>query len=209
MGVEVKSISVGSLEVNCYIVYDGDTKEAMVIDPGDEPDRIQEMIQSSGLRVKYIVCTHTHFDHVGAIPELEESTGAAIAIHRDELDIYRAAKDMGRLWGFALDSLPEPDRFLKEGDELHIGKLSFTVLHTPGHSPGCICLYGEGLLFTGDTIFAGSVGRTDFPGGSLNRLKESFKRLLELPENTRVLPGHGPSTTIGTEKEENFFVAEL
>lgn len=209
MEPEIQNIIVGPLQVNCYIVYDETSREALVVDPGDEPDRIIDIIKSHGLKITYIVCTHTHFDHVGAIPELKQATGAKIAIHSEEREIYCAAKDIGKLWGFDLEPLPEPDIFLNEGDKIKIGTYAFTVLHTPGHSPGCICLYSEGILFSGDTLFAGSVGRTDFPGGSLIKLKESFQRLMNLPENTKVFSGHGPSSTIGTEKRENFFHSEV
>lgn len=209
MDVKIESITVGSLEVNCYIVYDAATGEAMVIDPGDEPDRIMEVISGLGLKVKYIVCTHTHFDHVGAVPEVKRATGAKIVIHSGEKDIYEAAKDMGAFWGYELEDLPAPDMLVKEGDTIEVGDAKFTVFHTPGHSPGGICLYGEELLITGDTIFAGSVGRTDFHGGSLHQLKESFRRILALPEGTDILPGHGPVTTVGEEKRGNFFISEL
>ena len=207
--MKIKTIITGPLEVNTYIIYDASTKDCLVIDPGDEPDRIEEVIRSEGLNVKYIICTHAHFDHVGAVPELKESTGAPVLIHKEELLIYEAARDMAKFWGYDMKPLPEPDGFLKEGDTLEVGALRFTVIHTPGHSPGGICLYGEDTVITGDTLFAGSVGRTDFHGGSLPKLKESFKRLIDLPEDTVVLPGHGPKTTISQERTNNFFIHEL
>ncbi len=207
--MQVKRLVVGPLEENTYIVYDKETKEALLIDPGDEPDRIEDILRSEGLKVKYLVCTHAHFDHVGALPELKKSTNAEILIHPDDLEIYEAARDMAAFWGYDIDPLPKPDLFVKEGDVIKIGNLSFKVIHTPGHSPGGICLYGQGAVFTGDTMFAGSVGRTDFHGGSLSKLKESFKRLISLPEDTLVYPGHGPETTISEEKQNNFFIHEL
>jgi glyoxylase-like metal-dependent hydrolase (beta-lactamase superfamily II) len=205
----IKSLVVGPLEVNCYIIGDEETKKAMIVDPGDEPDRIIDLIKEDNLTPVYIFCTHAHFDHVGAVPELKEDTGAKILLHRDEKEIYEAARDMAAFWGYDIPPLPEPDVFVKEGDTVEVGKLNFKVLHTPGHSPGGICLYGNGIVITGDTLFAGSVGRTDFHGGDLNKLKESFKRLLTLPEDTEVLPGHGPKSTIGIEKRENFFIEEF
>ncbi len=205
----IKSLVVGPLEVNCYIIGDEETKKAMIVDPGDEPDRIIDLIKEDSLTPVYIFCTHAHFDHVGAVPELKEDTGAKILLHKDEKEIYEAARDMAAFWGYDIPPLPEPDLFVKEGDTIEVGKLNFKVLHTPGHSPGGICLYGNGIVITGDTLFAGSVGRTDFHGGDLNKLKESFKRLLTLPENTEVLPGHGPKSTIGIEKRENFFIEEF
>ncbi len=209
MGLEINEIVVGPLEVNCYIVYDTENREAIVVDPGDEPDRILDIITADNLKVRYIICTHTHFDHVGAIPELKEKTAAQIVIHEKEAEIYEAARDMGAFWGYDVDPLPPPDIFVSEGDEIKTENLVFKVIHTPGHSPGGICLYGNGIVITGDTLFAGSVGRTDFPGGDMNLLKESFKRLLTLPEDTVVLPGHGPRSTIGREKRENFFINEV
>ncbi|GBE31143.1 putative metallo-hydrolase [bacterium BMS3Bbin05] len=209
MGVGIKSLVVGQLEENCYVVYDESSGEAMVIDPGDEPDRIIDLISEDNLAVKYIVCTHTHFDHVGAIPELKKETGAKLIMHGDEKEVYAAAKDMAAFWGYDIDELPEPDMFVREGDSVGLGSLKFEVLHTPGHSPGGICLYGEGILFSGDTVFAGSIGRTDFPGGSIDKMKDSFRRIISLPDETRILPGHGPATTVGAERNENFFMSEL
>lgn len=204
----IKNIVVGPLEVNCFIIVDEETKQAVVIDPGDEPDRILAIIKENNLKVSCIICTHAHFDHVGAVADIKKETGARVAIHRDELEIYQGAKDQAAFWGYELDPLPAPDMFVREGDKLEIGNLKFEILHTPGHSPGGICLYGERILVTGDTLFAGSVGRTDFYGGDMNELKKSFVRLMSLPPETKVLTGHGPSSTIGREKAENLFSEE-
>jgi glyoxylase-like metal-dependent hydrolase (beta-lactamase superfamily II) len=203
----IKTVPAGPLEANCYIVLDPATKKAMVVDPGDEPDRIEELTRD--LDVLYIVLSHAHFDHVGAVAEIKKATGAKLALHEEEVQIYETARDQALFWGYELDPLPEPDLTLKEGDELRVGGLIFRVLHTPGHSPGGICLYGEGVVFTGDTLFAGSVGRTDFPGGDMGRLKASFRRLMGLPEETRVLSGHGPPSTIGEERSGNPFSMEF
>ncbi|MDI6890714.1 MAG: MBL fold metallo-hydrolase [Thermodesulfovibrionales bacterium] len=205
----MKSLVVGPLEANCFIIADENTREALVIDPGDEPDRILDLITENNFKIKYIVCTHAHFDHVGAVPEIKKETGAKIVIHRDELDIYERTRDLAALWGYELDPLPEPDMFVSEGDKLEIGDLRLEVLHTPGHSPGGICLYGEGILITGDTLFAGSVGRTDFYGGDVEKLKKSFKRLMSLLDKVKVLPGHGPESTIGQERANNSFSYEI
>jgi len=205
----IKKLAVGPLESNCFIIADENTKEVLVIDPGDEPDRILDLINENDYNVKYIVCTHAHFDHVGAVPDLKKETGAKIVIHRDEIEIYKNTGDQAALWGYELDPLPEPDMFASEGDKLEIGDLIFEIIHTPGHSPGGICLYGEGILITGDTLFAGSVGRTDFYGGNIEKLKSSFKRLMSLSDEVRVLPGHGPESTIGKEKSDNFFSCEI
>jgi glyoxylase-like metal-dependent hydrolase (beta-lactamase superfamily II) len=205
----IKRLVVGSLEENCYIIGDEETREAIVIDPGDEPDRIIETIKDNGFNIKAIICTHAHFDHIGAIAEIKRETDAMVLLHKGDMELYKNAKDQAAMWGYDVDDMPEPDGYLNEGDSIRVGNLSFRVLHTPGHSPGGICLYGEGVVFTGDTLFQGSVGRTDLYGGNISELKSSFKRLLELPEETTVFSGHGPSTTIGTEKRENLFIEEL
>lgn len=201
----IRSLVVGPLENNCFIIADENTKDGLVVDPGDEPDRILDLISKNSFNIKYIVCTHAHFDHVGAVPDLKKETGAKIVIHRDELEIYKSTTDQAAIWGYELDPLPEPDMFVSEGDKIEVGDLRFEILHTPGHSPGGICLYGEGILITGDTLFAGSVGRTDFYGGDMEKLKISFRRLLSLSDKIKVLPGHGPETTIGQERTDNFF----
>lgn len=205
----VKNIVVGPLSVNCFIIADEKTKKAIVVDPGDEPDMIMDIIKKNNLIVEYIICTHGHFDHVGAVSDIKKETGANILIHKEELVIYSAARDMAAFWGYDIDPLPEPDGFVRDGDTISLGDLQFKVLHTPGHSPGGICLYSNNILITGDTLFEGSVGRTDFYGGDIEKLKKSFKRLMELPDDTRVLPGHGSETTIGREKRENMFSDEL
>jgi len=204
----IKELVLGPLDSNCYLIVDEHTKETLVIDPGDEPDRIIDLIHENSLQVKYIICTHAHFDHVSAVSDIKKETGAPIIIHQEEQEIYRNTREQAVLWGFEVDDLPEPDMFVSEGNELEIGGLRFKILHTPGHSPGGICLFGEGVLVTGDTLFAGSVGRTDLHGGDIIQLKKSFKRLMSLSEKTRILPGHGPETTIGKEKKENFFSLE-
>lgn len=200
---------VGPLGVNCIVLGDGKSGKAIVVDPGDEPETILDFIKEMGLSVDHIVLTHAHFDHVGGVPDIKEATGAKVALHKGDMELYRGSKDQAAFWGFELPPLPEPDLLLEEGDVIGAGPLSFTVMHTPGHSPGGICLFGEGIVITGDTLFRGSVGRTDFYGGDMNKLKESFLRLMSLPENTLVIPGHGPTTNIGTEKEENFFIDAL
>ena len=205
----MKSLVVGPLQVNCFVIADEKTGESMVIDPGDEPDRIIDVIKGNGLKVKYIICTHAHFDHVGGITELKDETDAKIVIHQEERELYNSAMDQAAFWGYELAPLPEPDMFVKEGDKIEIGHLSFEVFHSPGHSPGGISLYGEGVVFTGDTLFAGSVGRTDFYGGDINKLKKSFLRLMSLPPDTKVFCGHGPASNISREKASNFFMGEI
>lgn len=205
----IRNITVGPLQANCFIIGDETSRQAIVIDPGDEPDLIMDVINENRLEVSYIVCTHGHFDHVGAVSDIREKTGAKVIIHKDEIEIYHAARDMAAFWGYEIEKLPDPDMLVEDADMIKVGNMSFTILHTPGHSPGGICLYGEGIVVTGDTLFAGSVGRTDFYGGDMNKLRDSFKRLMSLPEETKVLPGHGPDSTIGEEKRGNPFVSDF
>ncbi len=205
--MKIVTLPVGQLESNCYINADEDSGKAIVIDPGDEPDRILEALE--GLTVEAIVLTHAHFDHAGAVGEIKEATGAKVVIHEMEQGHYASIRDQGALWGFNIPDLPAPDSFVSDGDEIVLANFAFTVIHTPGHTPGGICLYLPELVITGDTLFAGSVGRTDFPGGSITQLKDSFKRLMSLPDETQVLPGHGPASTIGREKSMNMFSAEF
>lgn len=201
----LKKVIVGPLGCNCYIIADERTRETLLVDPGDEPDRIIDFVHENSLNVKFIVFTHAHFDHVGAVSDIKQKTGAPIIIHHDEQEIYRGTREQAASWGFELGEFPKPDMLVSEGDILEIGDLKFKIIHTPGHSPGSICLLGKDILITGDTIFAGSVGRTDLHGGDMLQLKNSFKRLMSLSEEIKILPGHGPETTLGREKTENFF----
>jgi hydroxyacylglutathione hydrolase len=205
----IKKFVVGSLESNCFIIADEKLKECLITDPGDEPDRILDFIHENNFKVKYIVCTHAHFDHVAAVSDIKKDTDALVVIHKDDLELYKSTKNQAAEWGFDIDPQPEPDMLVSEGDHIVVGELRFKVLHTPGHSPGGICLYGEGILITGDTLFSGSVGRTDLYGGNMADLRRSFKRLMSLPDSIRILPGHGPESTIGREKTGNFFVLEM
>lgn len=207
--MKINNIIVGPLQSNCYIVHDEKSLDALVIDPGDEAKKIFSVIEAKKLNVKYIVCTHAHFDHIGALAEIREKTNAKIVINKNDLEIYSMAKDQAAFWGYDIKQPPEPDIFVTEGDELLIGSLAFSILSTPGHSPGGMCLYREGIIFTGDTVFAGSVGRTDFYGGSIEELKKSFVKIISLPPDTRIFPGHGDPSTVNEERELNFYVQDL
>ncbi|MDA8101209.1 MAG: MBL fold metallo-hydrolase [Nitrospiraceae bacterium] len=207
--MQLMRIVVGPLQVNCYIVYDEKTRDAVVIDPGDDAPKILHAIKDKGLRVKYIVNTHAHFDHVGANKEIKDATGAEIILHEQDAALLGATKDQARMFGMAAPSSPKADRHVKHGDVLTAGSVKLTVLHTPGHSAGGISLAGEGVVFTGDALFAGSIGRTDLFGGDLMTLITAIREhLLRLPDDTIVLPGHGPDSTIGAEKAENPFLNE-
>lgn len=203
----VKRLVVGALGTNCYIVGSEETSDGMIIDPGDEADRILGVIETEKLSVKLIVITHGHIDHIGALKDVKEGTGAEIAINPHDMQLLNAR--MTQLMSIvpAGGSFPEPDRMLNDGDVITVGDLTFTVIHTPGHSPGGICLYSDGVLFSGDTLFQQGIGRADFPGSSYPQLLNSIRsKLLVLPDDTLVLPGHGPETTIGEEKQWNPFL---
>jgi len=205
--MQLTGLVVGPLQVNCYIVSDEKTKEAMVIDPGDDGQEILGLVKGKGLTVKYIVNTHAHFDHVGANKLLKDATGAELLIHEADSGLLSTTANHARMFGMTAPSSPKADRYVKHGDVLAIGNLSLTVLHTPGHSAGGISLVGDGVVFTGDALFAGSIGRTDLPGGDLMTLITSIKtNLMALPDDTVVFSGHGPQSTIGDERRENPFL---
>ena len=203
-------LPVGMLACNCSIVGDEKTGEAVVIDPGDEIDRVQEVLARHNLRVKYIVATHAHIDHVGGLEQLKRATGAAVLMHAADLPLYENVAVQAEWLGLPPPEVVSVDQFLKEGDALRFGAYVLEVLHTPGHSPGSLSLHLAGTetkIFSGDTLFQQSIGRTDLWGGSYEQiLKSIHSRLLIFPDETPVFPGHGLSTTIGDERETNPFL---
>lgn len=209
----VKGLEVGMYMSNCYIVGSEKTLDGMVIDPGGEAGRILETARDLGLSVRIIVATHLHLDHIGAVAEVKEATGAQFAAH-ESAGSGKGAQTVNRMvasmMGGSFRAPPQPDRLLREGDSVEVGELRFKVMHTPGHSPEGICLYGHGVLFCGDTLFNLSIGRTDFPGGDYDQLMGNIhKKLMTLPDETRVLCGHMSETTIGFERKHNPFVLGL
>ncbi|HEY50213.1 MAG TPA: MBL fold metallo-hydrolase [Dehalococcoidia bacterium] len=205
----VKMLAVGAFAANCYIVGSSATNEGMIIDPGAEADAILGTVQQTGLSVSMIVITHAHIDHVGALREVQEKTHAQFAIHESEKGLLLSApmRMLTSLGISPVKSPPRPDRLLKDGECIEVGDLQFEVLHTPGHSSGGICLSGHGVVFSGDTLFNLGIGRTDFPGCSHERLIKSIReKLMVLPDETIVYPGHGPTTTIGDERRANPFL---
>jgi hydroxyacylglutathione hydrolase len=201
------AIPVGPLQVNCFVVGCSKTRMAMVIDPGDEGEKIYHLLCREKLQVATVVNTHGHFDHIGANHYLVEKTGAELLLHADDLPLLALAPQHAALYGLTATLSPSPHRTLADGERFQVGELEVEVIHTPGHSAGGICLYVGNHLFSGDALFAGSVGRTDLPGGDHETLIRAIqKRLLVLPEETIVHPGHGPDTTIGKEKRNNPFV---
>lgn len=206
----LRALELGPFAANCYIVGAEKTREGLIIDPTAEAETIMDNVRQLGLTIKLIVATHAHPDHIMALREVKEETGVPFAMHEAE-SAGRIAPGMTRIMGLfmtgSLKSPPKPDRLLKDDDIIEVGDLSFTVLHTPGHSPGGISLYGHGVVFCGDTLFNFSIGRTDFPGCSHQKLMDSIhNKLMTLPDETIVLPGHGPRTTIGTERQYNPFL---
>jgi hydroxyacylglutathione hydrolase len=204
-----KALEVGLLQVNCYILGDEETKEAVVIDPGGDEGEILEALKSAGLNLKLIIDTHGHFDHVDANEPLKEATGAQIAIHEaDAAMLIRPSQDALMFTGNRARS-SQADLLLQEGDILTFGKYRLKVLHTPGHTPGGISLVLEDhpLVYVGDLLFQGSIGRTDFAGGSFEALLTAVKtKIFPLGDNYTVFPGHGPVTTVGQERKYNPFL---
>lgn len=206
----LKALVVGPFASNCFIVGSEKTKEGMVIDPGADAPDILDTIQGLGLSIKLIVVTHNHIDHVGALRGVKDATGAEYAVHEADAREAKPAKFdrmMGRMLGSPQEASPKPDRLLKDGDIIRLGDLKFEILYTPGHTPGGISLSGEGVVFSGDTLFNSGIGRTDLAGGDYAQLMNSIKsKLMVLPDSTIVYPGHGPETTIGAEKKWNPFL---
>lgn len=206
----IESIVVGAFQCNCLIIADEDTRETIVIDPGDEPEQILEIIRHYDLTVKYTLHTHAHLDHIMGTRALKEALGPELLLHAADAFLYDHLVDQAAQFGWHVAAPVGIDRFMTEGDEVRFGQSRVTVLHTPGHTPGSVCFQmpeTTPILFAGDTLFAGSIGRTDLPGGSYDSILRSIHdKLLPLQEDTIVYPGHGPQTTIWEEKRHNPFL---
>jgi len=203
----IKTLTVGPIMANCFIVGCENTKSAVVIDPGDEADKILMALAESQLTVKYIINTHGHFDHVGANKKMKKITGAEILIHAADADMLEQISMASQAFGMSVENSPPADRTIGEGDQITFGDITLNVIHTPGHSPGGIALSADGVVFVGDSLFYGSIGRTDFPGGDYNTLISSIKnKLFPLGDEVVVYTGHGPETSIGQEKRMNPFL---
>ncbi|OPX34723.1 MAG: hypothetical protein B1H11_10260 [Desulfobacteraceae bacterium 4484_190.1] len=213
----LKILELGPLMVNCYIVADEETKEAAVFDPSGEVDKILQALNHDGLKVKYIINTHTHWDHVGGNYQLQEATNAPIVTHEDEASALKTARDNAATFGLSCEN-SEAGMFVKEGDIIEVGSLRFKVVDLRGHSPAGLGFIFDGeisvegkretkkLIICGDAIFAGSIGRTDFPGGNMELLLQNIReKIFTLPDDTLILPGHGPASTVEREKKYNPF----
>jgi hydroxyacylglutathione hydrolase len=204
---EIKRFVLGPLETNGYLVWEPVSREALVIDPGDDPSPLLAWLAKQDLRLVAIFNTHGHADHIGGNGALKQAFGAPLVIHAaDAAMLNSPPRNLSAALGGSVTS-PGPDRLVGEGDILQIGHTTFRVLETPGHTPGSICLLGPGALFSGDTLFAGSVGRTDLPGGNGEQLQQSLAKLMAtLEDDTRIFPGHGPETLAGIERQNNPFL---
>lgn len=201
--MEILSFVMTPFSENCYVILDGG--EAMVIDPGEPAQELFKALE--GHRVTTLVNTHAHIDHVGGNAAVKQRTGAEFVCHADAADMLPSVPAQGRMFGVSVAPSPAPDRLIAEGDTLRVGEVELRVVDVPGHAPGHIALVGDGFVISGDVLFAGSIGRTDIPGADFSQLMESIRtRLLTLPDDTVVLSGHGPATTIGAERDTNPFI---
>jgi glyoxylase-like metal-dependent hydrolase (beta-lactamase superfamily II) len=208
--VRITPLAVGPLQANAYLVVDEKNGQAVVVDPGDDGERIARAVRDAGATLTAIWLTHGHCDHVGGIAGLfHAGLLCPIHLHPDDLPLYERAAEIGTMFGMRVEQPPPPDQVLASGQELRVGRHAFTVLHTPGHSPGHVIFVGERVVLSGDLLFAGSIGRTDLPLSNPAAMVSSLERIAALPEGSAVHPGHGPSTTIARERASNPFLAGL
>jgi glyoxylase-like metal-dependent hydrolase (beta-lactamase superfamily II) len=209
----VEHFPVGLLQCNCVILGDERTKQAVVVDPGDDVGRIEAALAKHGLTATFIVATHAHIDHVGGLADLKRVTGGKTMLHEADLELYQGLAEQARWLGVATPPITAIDGYLEDGSRVAFGASAVEVLHTPGHSPGSVTFVGSGptpLILSGDTLFAGSIGRTDLWGGSYETIIASIRsRLLSMPDECSVICGHGPTTTIGRERATNPFLTEV
>ncbi len=205
----LKTLTVGPFQENCYIVGDEESGEGALVDPGDEASRIALAVEQTEMEIGQIVLTHAHIDHIGAVAQLAEEYACPVLVHAEAEPMLKQAPTQAMMMGLKFGKVPSVDRYVEDEEVVEVGALQLKALYTPGHAPGHLSFYveDEGLVLSGDALFAGSVGRVDLPGGSMEVLMNSIKeRLLPLPDETLVYPGHGPETTIGDEKQYNPFL---
>lgn len=203
-----EKLRIGELGTNCYIFGDSKTKEVAVVDPADEGSVILDSINKNEYKVKYIIITHGHFDHIGEVEFIKKETGAKVLIHRIDNELIEDPEKNMSAYGFTLAGAIKAtaDRLLEDGDEISLGENSFKIIHTPGHTMGSICILYEDSLFSGDTLFKETVGRTDLPNANPSEMQKSIKKLMNLNDNIKVFPGHGDSSEMGHEKMYNPFM---
>ena len=204
--MNISRLIVGAFQENCYLLVDTETSRAVLIDPGEEGHRIVEAVKAAGVQLEAVWVTHAHLDHIGGIAEVKRHFDVPVFLHPDDLALYRLAHRQAAAYGLPFDTPPLPDREFAEGDSLELGTLRFAVIHTPGHAPGHVVIHGHGTAFCGDCVFAGSIGRTDLPMSDASALARSLERIVELPAETVLYPGHGPATTIERELVDNPFL---
>ena len=205
--MKVVPIPNGAFLENCYLVIDEAARECAIIDPGEEAGLILEQVSAAGARAVAVWLTHAHLDHVLGVARVAAATGAPVYLHPADRALYNHVPEQAEAFGIRAAPVPAPDRAFAHGDVARVGGLAFAVRHTPGHSPGSVCLVGHGVVFAGDVLFQGSIGRADLPGGDIDTLLDSIEReLLVLPDSTIVYSGHGPPTTIGAERRGNPFL---
>jgi glyoxylase-like metal-dependent hydrolase (beta-lactamase superfamily II) len=204
----LRGLVVGAFAENCWIIGNRRTGEAICVDPGDQADEILALARDMGVQIKAIANSHAHIDHVLGVRGVREASGARFLLHPADIEILRGTAASASRWaGMDVESPPDPDGLLAEGDDVEVGGVKLRVIHTPGHTQGSVCFYADGIVFAGDTLFAGSIGRTDLPGGDYDQEIASIcERLLALPDETIVLPGHMEQTTIGHERQRNPYV---
>jgi hydroxyacylglutathione hydrolase len=207
--LDVIRFETGPLQENAYLLIDAGSGDAVIADPGDDADVLIAGIDRSGATLRAIWLTHAHFDHLGAVKAVRTRFSVPVYLHEADIPMFEAGPFQAASYGLPLDADVVPGERFAEGQGLGLGGLSFSVMHTPGHSPGHVVVHGHGIALVGDCLFAGSIGRTDLPFGNAALLGQSLRRIMALPPETRVLPGHGPETTIGIERRSNPWILEL
>jgi hydroxyacylglutathione hydrolase len=208
--VKISQLTVGPFEENCYLVVDEATRHGVLVDPGDEANRIVRMVRESGAELEAIWLTHAHIDHIGAVAAVKREWDVPVYLHAADAPLYAAGARQASYYGLDFEQPGPPDRTLTDGDRVRVGGLEFEVLHAPGHSPGLVVFHGNGVVLAGDLLFAGSIGRTDLPLSNPADMEASLARVMRhLPDEMVVHPGHGPATSIGRERASNPFVSGL
>ena len=207
--IEVGRLIVGAFQENCWVIGNRRTGEAICIDPGDQADDVLHLAKDMGVEIKLIACSHAHVDHVLGVLGIVNETGAKFLLHEDDLGILQGAAESAARFGMQAEQPPDPDHYVGEGDRIEVDGLALLAIHTPGHTPGSVSFYGQDMLFSGDTLFRQSIGRTDLPGGDYQQEMSSIvDKLLQLPDETIVLPGHMEQTTLAQERAHNPFIQE-